>query len=193
MGRSITEGLYLNPLTRHGPDNRVSESDVKDLEDDAVLYSIRGAAPEGWYNAGTQKHASKGSGYEDHQIFKKLPEATTPETNNEPVEEKESKKDKDKNQSKTEAPVAPSQEVTDAKQRSSAYIDEMLNGDDYGAYGPKKSAFAERSSEVYNSNQGFQDNQQTSVSTDGHQQAQMFAQSKLNDVKNKYNFQPTLK
>ncbi len=193
MGRSITEGLYLNPLTRHGADKRVEESDLKKMDDVDTLYSIRGEAPEGWYNAGTRKHASKGSGYQDHQIFKRLPEATTPETNNEPVEKKKSKKDKDKNKPKTEAPVAPSQEVTDAKQRSSAYLDEMLNGDGYGAYGPKKSAFAERSSEVYNSNEGFQANQQTSVSTDGNQQAQTFVQGKLNDVKNKYNFQPSLK
>lgn len=186
MGRSITEGLYLDPLTRHGADKRVEESDLKNMDDVDTLYSIRGEAPEGWYNAGTKKHASKGSGYQDHQIFKRLPVNEAPA--NEPAKEKENKKDKNKDKPKTEAPVAPSQEVTAAKERIKAF-----NSTDFGAYGPKKSAFSERSSEVYNPNEGFQANQQSSVSIDGNQQAQSFAQSKLNDVKNKYNFQSTLK
>ena len=75
MGRSITEGLYTSPLSRTGDRKALSDKEVSKLDDDAVLYSIRGEAPEGWYNAGTRKHASKGSGYEDHQIFKKLPTA----------------------------------------------------------------------------------------------------------------------
>ena len=193
MGRSITEGLYLSPLTRHGSRDRVSDSDVNDLEEGTVLYSIRGEAPEGWYNAGTKKHASKGSGYQDHQIFKKLPENKAQV--NEPVEEKKTNKDKNKDvpKAKAEAPVAPSQKVTAAMQRSSAHRDEILNGDGYGAYGPKKSAFAERSSAVYNPNQSFQSNQQTTSSTEGYEQAQSFMQSKLNKTKNDFNFQPTLK
>ena len=90
MGRSITEGLYLSPLTRNGSRERVSESDLKNMDDVDTLYSIRGEAPEGWYNAGTKKHASKGSGYEDHQIFKKLP---TPEAPAAPKEKKKEKKE----------------------------------------------------------------------------------------------------
>ena len=188
MGRSITEGLYLSPLTRHGADQRVKEEDVKDLDEDAVLYSIRGEAPEGWYNAGTRKHASKGSGYQDHQIFKRLP-TNAPTNTDEPVEEKKTNKDKIKDIAKTQAPVPPSQEVTEAMQRSAAHREEMLNGDRYGVYGVKKSPFAERSSEIYNPNQGFQ----SSVSPEGNQQALSFMQDKLNKTKEQFNFQPTLK
>ena len=185
MGRSITEGLYLSPLTRHGADQRVKEDDVKDLEDDAVLYSIRGEAPEGWYNAGTEKHASKGSGYEDHQIFKRLPTAEAAPAKDEPVVNKtEEKTPKAKKPKET---VAPSQEVTQAKERIKAY-----EATDFGAFGVKESPFAERSSKVYNPNEGFQA-QQSSVSTDGNQQAQTFMQGKLNNTKNQFNFQPTLK
>ncbi len=185
---SYSDSWYTEPMSRHGIKAMVDKDGLKDLEPDQEIYSISGKAPDGYYSAGM---VDGGAGYEDHQVFKKLPEAKTPETNNEPVEKKKSKKDKNKNKSKTEAPVAPSQEVTEAKQRSSAYREDMLNG--YGAYGPKKSSFSERSSEIYNPNEGFQTNQQTSVSTDGNQQAQAFVQGKLNDVKNKYNFQPSLK
>ena len=38
------------------------------------LYSIRGEAPEGYYNAGSKKVYVKGGGYKDHQIFKKFEE-----------------------------------------------------------------------------------------------------------------------
>ena len=78
MGRSITEGLYTSPMTRFGHSERIKEEDVKDLDPDQELYSIRGAAPEGYYNAGTKKMYGKGAGYEDHQIFKKLPTQEAP-------------------------------------------------------------------------------------------------------------------
>ena len=58
MGRSITEGLYTSPLSRTCDRKALSDKEVSKLDDDAVLYSIRGEAPEGWYNAGTRKHAS---------------------------------------------------------------------------------------------------------------------------------------
>lgn len=186
MGRSITEGLYLSPQTRNGADTRISESEVKDLDDDAVLYSIRGAAPEGWYNAGTKKHATKGSGYEDHQIFKKLP-TNSPVEKNEPIEEKKADKNKDKVKPKTQDAVAPSQEVTDAKNRAAAY-----DPNSFGIYRVRESAFAERSKEVFNPNEGFQPNQQTSVSTNGNENAQSFMKDKLDKTKKEFNFQPTL-
>ena len=182
---SYSDSWYTEPMARHGLKAMVGEDDLKDLDPGQEIYSISGKAPDGYYSAGM---VDGGAGYEDHQVFKKLPEAKAPETNNEPVEKTESDKDKNKDKSKTEASVAPSQEVTAAKERIKAF-----NSTDFGAYGPKKSAFAERSSEVYRPNEGFQANQQSSVSIDGNQQAQSFAQSKLNDVKNKYNFQPTLK
>ena len=184
MGRSITEGLYLSPLTRNGSRERVNDDAVKDLDDDAVLYSPRGAAPEGWYNAGTEKHASKGSGYVDHQIFKKLPTNEAPPAEDKPVKDKPEKQTP---KPKKEKPVAPSQEVTDAKSRAAAY-----DPNNFGAYGVKKSAFAERSSEIYNPNEGFEANQQTTVTPDGEQQAQSFMQGRLNKTKNEFNFQPTL-
>ena len=185
--RSLTEQLFLAPQTRHGADQRVREEDVKDLDDDAVLYSVRGEAPEGWYNAGTAKHAGKGTGYQDHQIFKKLPTAEAA-----PAKDKKDKPVKKKAEEKApepkqEKPVAPSRQVTEAKERVAAY-----DPNSFGAYGVKKSAFAERSSEIYNPNEGFETNQQTTITPDGDQQAQSFAQRKLSDVKNKYNFQPTL-
>ena len=187
---SYSDSWYTEPMSRHGRKAMVDEDGLKDLDPGQEIYSISGKAPDGYYSAGM---VDGGAGYEDHQVFKKLPEAKAPETNNEPVEETKSNKDKNKDKSKTQVSVAPSQEVTEAKQRSSAYREEMLNGNGFGAYGPKKSAFAERSSEIYNPNEDFQANQQSSVSVDGNDQAQSFAQSKLNDVKNKYNFQPTLK
>ena len=185
MGRSITEGLYLSPLTRNGADKRVSESDLKNMDDVDTLYSIRGEAPEGWYNAGTKKHASKGSGYQDHQIFKRLPTNEAAPSKDEPVVNKTEEKQPEP---KKEKPVAPSQEVTDARTRAAAY-----DPNSFGAYGVKKSAFAERSSEVFNPNEGFQANQQTSVSNSGNQKAQTFMQGKLNKTKNDFNFQPNLK
>lgn len=186
---SYSDSWYTEPMSRHGIKAMVGKDDLKDLDPDQEIYSISGKAPEGYYSAGM---ISGGAGYEDHQVFKKLPETQAPENKNEPIEKTKTNKDKDKDQSKAQVSVAPSQEVTEAKQRSSAYRDEMLKGNGYGAYGPKKSAFAKRSSEIYNPNQGFQANQQSSVSVDGNQQAQSFVQDKLSDVKNKYNFQPTL-
>lgn len=88
-------------------------------------------------------------------------------------------------------PVPPSQEITEAKERAEAFAAEM-RGDRFNIYGLKKSPYAERSSEIYNPNQGFQVNQQTTVSTNGNQQAQSFMQSKLNKAKNDFNFQPML-
>ena len=117
MGRSITEGLYTKPLSRTGNDAALSDEEVSKLDDDAVLYSIRGEAPEGWYNAGTRKHASKGAGYEDHQIFKKLPTQAAPEpekTPEAPIEE-----------IAEEVPefVPESQKMSDAKSRAKAWQD----------------------------------------------------------------------
>jgi len=109
--------------------------------------------------------------------------------------EQEDKEDKIEDKPKAEVPatpVAPSQEITEARERVNAFNAEM-RGDRFNVYGLKKSPFSERSSEIYNPNEGFQANQQTTVSPDGNQQAQTFMQSKLNDTKNKYNFQPTLK
>ena len=99
--RSLTEQLFLAPNTRHGADQRVREEDVKDLDDDAVLYSVRGKAPEGWYNAGTEKHAGKGTGYQDHQIFKKLPTAEAP-SEDKPAPTPEPKEEEPKNEGFTD-------------------------------------------------------------------------------------------
>ncbi len=180
---SITQSWYSQPLARTGPRERLTQDDI-DKDGPEKIYSIRGEAPEGYYMAGME---DGGAGYQDHQVFKKLPKTKAVEPKNEPVEEKESNKDKNKDVPKAQAAVAPSQEVTEAKQRVKAY-----DPNSFGAYGPKKSAFSERSSEIYNPNESFQANQQSSVSEDGNQQAQSFVQDKLSDVKNKYNFQPTL-
>ena len=181
---SITQSWYSQPLARTGPRERLTQDDI-DKDGPEKIYSIRGEAPEGYYMAGME---DGGAGYQDHQVFKKLPEAKAPEINNEPVEKEESDKDKDKSVPKAQAAAAPSQEVTEAKQRVKAY-----DPNSFGVYGPKKSAFAERSAEVYNPNQSFQPNQQSSVSADGEQKAQAFIQGKVNKTKNQFNFQPTLK
>lgn len=183
---SITQSWYSQPLARTGLRERLTQDDIN-KDSPEKIYSIRGEAPEGYYMAGME---DGGAGYQDHQVFKKLPEAKAPETNNEPVEKKESNKNKNKknDKSKAQVSVAPSQEVTEAKQRIKAY-----DPNSFGAYGPKKSAFAERSAEVYNPNQSFQPNQQSSVSADGEQKAQTFMQGKVNKTKNQFNFQPTLK
>ena len=194
MGRSITEGLYLSPLTRNGPKERVDVDDVKDLEDDAVLFSIRGEAPEGWYNAGTKKHAVKGSGYQDHQIFKKLPTAEAAPA--EPKEKKEKKKEPKTPDTSNTTDVASSQEITSAQERVKAYdqtrgsgayeIFGSQSGTENHSYGQRKASFMDR-------DPGFQAPQQSSVSTSGNNQAQSFMQGKLNKTKNQFNFQPTLK
>lgn len=186
---SFTQSWYTEPRSRTGSRERLTQDDIDQLGDDAVIYSQRGEAPEGFYNAGMTEG---GAGYGDHQVFKKLPKAEAPANKNEPVKEKKGRKDKNQTTSKAQAAVPPSKEVTEAKQRSSAYSQELLNGDGYGAYGPKKSAFAERSSEIYNPNEGFQANQQTTVTADGDQRAQSFMQGRLNRTKNQFNFQPTL-
>ena len=182
---SYSDSWYTEPMSRFGRKAMVGEDDLKNLDPEQEIYSISGKAPDGYYAAGM---IDGGAGYEDHQVFKKLPEAKAPKTNNEPVEKKESNKNKNKGISKVQTAAAPSEEVTDAKQRVKAY-----DPNSFGAYGPKKSAFAERSAEVYNPNQGFQFNQQSSVSTDGEQKAQTFMQGKVNKTKNQFNFQPTLK
>ena len=181
---SYSDSWYTEPMARHGIKAMVDEDGLKDLEPDQEIYSISGKAPEGYYNAGM---VDGGAGYEDHQVFKKLPEAKAPETNNEPV--KETQIDKNKNKEKKFKNIPPSQQVTDAKQRSAAHKEEMLNGNGYGVYGVKKSPFAERSSEIYNPNQSFQ----STVSPEANQQAMSFMQSKLNKTKDQFNFQPTLK
>ena len=109
-----------------------------------------------------------------------------PKQTTEPAPVNKSKKKEPKAETPA-APAAPSQEVTEAKERINVY-----KTTDFGAYGPKNSTFAERSSEIYNPNEDFQVYGQSSVTSDGNQQAQAFAQSKLSDVKNKYNFRPTL-
>ena len=183
---SFTQSWYDKPRARTGSHQRLTQDDI-DKNDLEVIYSERGEAPEGYYNAGT---VEGGAGFGDHQVFKKLPEAQV--INNEPVKEKKGNNNKTKAVSETQATVFPSQEVTTAKRRSASHRDEMLNGDLYGAYGAKESPFAERAAQVYNPNQGFQLNQQSSVSTDGEQRAQSFMQGRLNRTKNQFNFQPTL-
>jgi len=186
---SYSDSWYTEPMSRHGLKAMVGEDDLKNLDPEQEIYSISGKAPEGYYSAGM---TDGGAGYEDHQVFKKLPEAKAPETNNEPVEEKESYKDKNQGISKVQEFISPSKEITDAVQRSSAYKDEMQDGDQYGAYGSKGSSFAERSTELFDPNKGFQADPQTSVSPYGNNQAQSYMKDKLNTVKSKFNFQPTL-
>ena len=186
---SYSDSWYTEPMSRHGRKAMVDEDGLKDLEPDQEIYSISGKAPDGYYSAGM---VDGGAGYKDHQVFKKLPEAEAPETNNEPVEEKKTYNDKNQDISKVQEFISPSKEITDAVQRSSAYKDEMQDGDQYGAYGSKKSGFAERSTELFDPNEGFQSNPQTSVSPNGNNQAQSYMQDKLSTVKNKFNFKPTL-
>ena len=89
-------------------------------------------------------------------------------------------------------PVAPSKEMTEAIQRSTAHK-ERMQGDRYNIYGGNKtSQFSERSKEVYDPNKGFEINQQTSVSSDGQKNAQAFMNSKINSTKKNFNFQPIL-
>ena len=121
MGRSITEGLYLSPLTRNGSREQVSEDGLKDLDDDAVLYSPRGAAPEGWYNAGTEKHYGKGTGYVDHQIFKKLPTSEAP-SEDKPAPTPEPKEEEPKNEGFTDPKKAEySPQMQQARERVQAF------------------------------------------------------------------------
>ena len=89
-------------------------------------------------------------------------------------------------------PVAPSKEMTEAVQRSTAHK-ERMQGDRYNIYGGNKtSQFSERSKEVYDPNKGFEINPQTSVSSDGQEKAQAFMNSKINSTKKNFNFQPIL-
>ena len=112
--------------------------------------------------------------------------------NNEQKEDKKEIKDKSETQA-TPTPVAPSPELTAAVQRSSAHR-ERMQGDRYNIYGGNQpSVFSERSKEVYDPNKGFEVNQQTSVTSNGQEQAQTFMQGKLNKTKNDFNLQPTLK
>ena len=143
------------------------------------------------YSYGQARDAAKALGIgnvdkkkEVNQIIDYIQNGPKQQTEPAPVDKSEKEEPKAKTPA---APVAPSQEVTEAKERINAY-----KTTDFGAYGPKESAFAERSSEIYDPNEDFQAYGQSSVTSDGNQQAQTFAQSKLSDVKNKYNFQPTL-
>ena len=89
-------------------------------------------------------------------------------------------------------PVAPSKEMTEAVQRSTAHK-ERMQGDRYNIYGGNNtSQFSERSKEVYDPNKGFEINQQTSVSSDGQEKAQSFMNSKINSTKKNFNFQSIL-
>ena len=106
-------------------------------------------------------------------------------------DEKVIKKDKPKAEAPA-TPVAPSKEMTEAVQRSTAHK-ERMQGDRYNIYGGNNtSQFSERSKEVYDPNKGFEINQQTSVSSDGQEKAQAFMNSKINSTKKNFNFQPTL-
>ena len=100
---------------------------------------------------------------------------------------------KDKPKAETPAtPVAPSKEMTEAVQRSTAHK-ERMQGDRYNIYGGNNtSQFSERSKEVYDPNKGFEINHQTSVSSDGQEKAQEFMNRKINSTKKNFNFQPTL-
>ena len=101
------------------------------------------------------------------------------------------KKDKPKAEAPA-TPVAPSKEMTEAVQRSTAHK-ERMQGDRYNIYGGNNtSQFSERSKEVYDPNKGFEINQQTSVSSDGQEKAQEFMNRKINSTKKNFNFQPTL-
>lgn len=117
------------------------------------------------------------------QIVNYIQNGPKQKTESTPVKETKEKEPKAKTPA---APVAPSQEVTQAKERINAH-----KATDYGTYGPKKSAFAERSSEVYNPNESFEPYKQTTVSTEANEQAQTFMQNKITDTKNKFNFRPT--
>lgn len=106
-------------------------------------------------------------------------------------DEKVIKKDKPKAEAPA-TPPAPSKEMTEAVQRSTAHK-ERMQGDRYNIYGGNNtSQFSERSKEVYDPNKGFEINQQTSVSSDGQEKAQAFMNSKINSTKKNFNFQPTL-
>ena len=147
------------------------------------------------YSYGQTRDAAKALGIgnvdeqaEVDQIIDYMQNGPAKKDEESPVEE--IKVDKPKEEEPA-APVAPSQEVTKAKERVQAYDAEM-RGNRFDVYGPKNSNFSERSAEIYDPNQGFLTNQQSSVSTDGNQQAQLFAQNKLSQVKDKYNFRPTL-
>lgn len=85
---SYSDSWYTEPMSRHGRKAMVGKDDLKDLDPDQEIYSISGKAPEGYYSAGM---ISGGAGYEDHQVFKKLPEFQAPKN-----KEKKSKKDKNK-------------------------------------------------------------------------------------------------
>ena len=106
-------------------------------------------------------------------------------------DEKVIKKDKPKAEAPA-TPVAPSKEMTEAVQRSTAHK-ERMQGDRYNIYGGNNtSQFSERSKEVYDPNKGFEINQQTSVSSDGQEKAQEFMNSKINSTKKNFNFQSIL-
>ena len=126
MGRSITEGLYKKPLSRNGSDKAISDKEVSKLDDDEVLYSIRGEAPEGYYNAGTKKHYSKGAGYEDHQIFKKLPTPEAPKEKEAVVEKPIP--DKVAPEPEKEPEIKTSSEYADAKARATQWEEDASSG-----------------------------------------------------------------
>ena len=143
------------------------------------------------YSYGQARDAAKALGIgnvnkekEVNQIIDYIQNGPKQKTEPAPVIKSEKEEPKPKTPA---APVPPSQEVTEAKERINVY-----KATDFGAYGPKKSSFAERSSKIYDPNEDFQAYGQSSVTPDGNQQAQTFAQGKLSDVKNKFNFQPTL-
>ena len=85
---SYSDSWYTEPMSKHGRKAMVGKDDLKNLDPDQEIYSISGKAPEGYYSAGM---VSGGAGYEDHQVFKKLPEYQAPES-----KKPKSKKDKNK-------------------------------------------------------------------------------------------------
>lgn len=85
---SYSDSWYTEPMSRHGIKAMVGKDDLKGLDSDQEIYSISGKAPEGYYSAGM---ISGGAGYEDHQVFKKLPEYQAPK-NKKPKRNKEKNK-----------------------------------------------------------------------------------------------------
>lgn len=180
---------YRNPDNFNDGNDRASEKPTYNKD----AYDMTNPLYD--YSYGQTRDAAKALGIgnvdeqaEVDQIIDYMQNGSAKEDEEAPVEEIKGDKPKEEEPA---APVAPSQEVTEAKERVQAYDAEM-RGNRFDVYGPGNSNFSERSAEIYDPNQDFLINQQSSVSTDGNQQAQLFAQNKLSQVKDKYNFRPTL-
>lgn len=105
------------------------------------------------------------------------------------------KKDKSEVESTEEPvkPIPPSQEITEAKERIKAFDAEM-RGNRFNVYGgtPKESIFSERSKEIYDPDQLSNFGQGSSISAVANEQAQLFAENKLDKLKKDFNFKPIL-